>query len=233
MRRARGTTGSRGLTLVEVIVAAVIASMIAAAAAASLSRFFSTRGRVEAHARASARAASAAERIALDAENLARDADLLITRFAIVDGLLPGGAAGDLQRDELLLVSRSMSRVRPELGIAEGPDQEVQFRVADGSLWRRADPGLDEYMDAGGVVAPVADGVEQLSIEATAGELGGDEWLDVWDSDYDGIPHAIRIRVTAVSDDGSTRATVRRVVAIDRVPLEGDSTTLILDGGAP
>ena len=38
-----------------------------------------------------------------------------------------------------------------------------------------------------------------------------------------GLPHAVRVEVVGISEDGKRTATVRRVVAIDRVPIEPES----------
>jgi hypothetical protein len=104
-----------------------------------------------------------------------------------------------------------MARVRARTA---GPDDTLV-------LWRRIDPQPDEYPDAGGVATPVAQGLASLSFQA----FNGEEWLDRWDSDRDGIPHAVRtvLRVPAFAADGSrlpsADATARRVVAMDRPPL--------------
>ena len=53
------------------------------------------------------------------------------------------------------------------------------------------------------------------SVEAS----DGSEWFGAWNSDSDGLPHLVRVTVTARSDDGTGVATFRRVVAVDRVPI--------------
>jgi hypothetical protein len=47
----------------------------------------------------------------------------------------------------------------------------------------------------------------------------GTTWFDDWDTDSDGYPHAVRVTVTARSDDGSVTRVSRRTIAVDRVPL--------------
>ena len=90
------------------------------------------------------------------------------------------------------------------------------------------DPQPDEAYDGGGVVFPVASGIESVSIEASDGR----SWYGDWDSDRDGLPHAVRVRVVAAHrggggfggllgvDDGgrAVRGVAVRVAAIDRVP---------------
>jgi len=41
----------------------------------------------------------------------------------------------------------------------------------------------------------------------------------VWDSDTDGYPHALRVTLVALADDGKTTAVARRVISLDRTPL--------------
>jgi len=77
------------------------------------------------------------------------------------------------------------------------------------------------------VVFPVAGGIESVSIEA----FDGRSWFAEWDSDRDGLPHAVRVRVVAAHADGggfgglpgvdgagrAVRGVAVRVAAIDRV----------------
>ena len=117
---------------------------------------------------------------------------------------------------------------------SEGAEYEVAYRLAGpteagpigrsgsvtdsqtGVVWRRLDPVPDAAWDAGGVVFPVVDGVTSLSIEA----FDGSAWFSEWDSDRDGLPHAVRIVVeaSAAGRRGEVSATARRVVALDRTP---------------
>jgi prepilin-type N-terminal cleavage/methylation domain-containing protein len=155
-----------------------------------------------------------------------------------------------VRADELLLFTQTpvaaRSSNRGELGErSEGGEFEVQYRLAtrssgvggreysdrgrvfaedatdgeSGVLWRRVDPQPDETPEGGGVVVPVMEAVTEFSVEA----LDVDRWVDEWDSDEQGYPHALRItvRVTEPRTFGSPRreAYARRTVAIDRVPL--------------
>lgn len=205
-----------GFTLVELIVAAVIGVLVAGGVTASLSGMLRARGVAESRREAFARADAAASHLALDLQNVVRHFDLTHARVAIVSG----GALG-AEQDEVLLLCKSSRPVRGDELNPEGDDFEVQYRVApvQGAaglwLWRRADPALDPYLDAGGVAAALVRGVASLSIQAS----NGVDWFDDWDSDTDGMPHAVRLVVTATSDDGRVTATARRLVAIDRVPI--------------
>lgn len=204
-------------TLVELVVGIVIASLLAAAAATAISQLVRARTAAVAHRQAFSRASDAAARIALDVAGVTRDLNLANSKVQITTFGPPNAA-----RDELLLLVRSSRPVRglSEItGAAEGSDQEVQYRIKDDAgkptLWRRADVALDGIVDGGGIASPIIAGVSTLSLEA----FDGSAWKETWDSDSDGLPYAVRVVVTAASDDVSIMATARRVVAIDRVPL--------------
>lgn len=218
----RACRPSRGFTVVELIVAAIVGALVAGATVTSVSRLLQVR-RVSGDRQAAfARADAAASQIALDLEAVSRDATLTYSKVSII----PGGGS-DRHTDELLLLTTSLRPARGEDGSPEGQEYEVQFRLVPGdgntpgSIWRRVDPGLDNYLDAGGVAAVVAPGAVSLSFEA----YDGSGWFTDWNSDSDGMPHAVRVVVVGASDDGKTLATVRRVIAIDRVPLPPPSTT--------
>ncbi|MEY3231120.1 MAG: hypothetical protein RL689_1209 [Planctomycetota bacterium] len=218
MRPARPhpATASRGFTLVELVVATVIAVIIAGATAVSMSQMVKARVASSSHQQAYARAEAVASRMALDLANAVRDADLAQCRVQIISG---GDGPG--QRDQLLVLMRSLRNLRPQT--VEGDEYEAQYRIDPSPdpespgdwFWRRADQAHDEYQDGGGIASPIAPGAVSLDIVAT----NGTDWLEAWDSDSDGLPHAVRFTVVADSDDRKTRATVRRVVAIDRVPI--------------
>jgi len=208
-------THRRAFTLVELIVAAVVGAMVASAVAVSAGQLWRTNLAASQRQQASARAEAAASRISLDLLSTARDADLLGARVSILDG-----GTGPSARDELLILTKSMRPVRDDAGEAEGDLQEAQYRVVGtaggaGSLWGRRDPAMDEIVDGGGIAESLVEGIVSISITAYDGEA----WFEEWDSDRDGMPHAVRISVEAAGDDGKTRATSRRLVAIDRVPI--------------
>ena len=230
---ARPTLRSRpAFTLVELIVAAVVGAMVAGAVAVSAGQLWRTNLAASQRQQASARAEAAASRISLDLLSAARDSDLLSARVSILDG-----GTGPSARDELLILTKSMRPVRDEAGEAEGDLQEAQYRVVGtaggaGSLWGRRDPAMDEIVDGGGIAESLVEGIVSVSITAYDGEA----WFEEWDSDRDGMPHAVRISVEAAGDDGKTRATSRRVIAIDRVPIpivEEEEETETEPGGVP
>ena len=198
----------RGFTLVEVILAALITALVAGATAVSLGQMARARDTSAAHEEAFARAAAAADRVALDVLGAARDEDLRFCRVAVTDGAASGAA------DSILLLTRSLRSVRGLTESPEGADFEVQYRVRGETLWRRVDPALDDYPDAGGVAAPVAEGITGLSIEASDRV----NWVAAWDSDSAGLPYGVRIVVTARDAGGRATAVVRKVVPLDRVP---------------
>lgn len=209
---------TRGFTLVELVVASVIAVIIAGATATAMSQMIKARGASTSHQQAFARADGVATRISIDLSNAIRHANLAYCRVSIISSGAPNAP-----RDELLVLMRSLRSLRGES--AEGDEYEAQYRIApaaaaDGTVsdtfWRRVDQAHDQVLDGGGIATPVAPGAVSLSFMATDGQ----DWFEDWDSDTDGLPHAVRVVVVARSDDGKTTATARRVVAIDRVPVE-------------
>ncbi len=215
-----------GFTLVEIIVVTLIIAMISGATTLVISRSLSVKRtsavRHEAHARANAALAM----IVRDLQNIAREND---PARALLRVSSSGARDAFSARDEILLFVRSNSVVRPASPQPEGPYREVQYRVQDDlepddlrlpiSLWRREDPFPDDYVDAGGVAAPVVSGVVGLRFEAA--DRDG-TWLRAWDSDQDGYPYAIRVIVTAASMDNNDQpftAVARAVIPIDRTPL--------------
>jgi len=231
---------SPGFTLAELLVGVVVLSLVTGATTAAVSRLARARSGAIAQQQAQSRAHQAAAMIANDISRLVRDHELIHARVFVADERSSGHDV-----DELLLVVRSLTPVRGLFGIAEGADYEIQYRVDESGLqggsdrdvlWRRADPALDAYQDAGGVAAPVLEGIVGLSIEAHPGE--DEDWEPEWDSDLDGYPYGIRIVVTATDDGGEREAVARRTVAIDRVPLpplsaevETATTTTTTTGG--
>ena len=214
--RLHAPVRTRGFTLVELVVATAIGVAIAGATAVSMSQMVKARTASASHQQAFARAEAVAARMAIDIANAVRDADLAQCRVLVVSG---GDGPG--QRDELLVLMRSLRNLRPQ--VAEGDEYEAQYRIGPSPdaespgdwFWRRVDQAHDEYQDGGGIASPLAPGAVSLDVIASDG-VG---WFEAWDSDSSGLPHAIRVTVVADSDDRKTRATVRRVVAIDRVPI--------------
>lgn len=213
-------SGRRGFTLAELLVASIIGAFVIGATYAALSQVIRGRDGATGRQQAFSRAALAAELMARDVEMALRDADL---RFAKVQ-VTRGGSTAE-PRDELLVFTAQPRPVRPWSGTPEGVERESHYRVlpsglgATGgpatALWRRVDPVPDQTPDGGGIAAPLVDGVVALSVVAADSE----QWYDQWDSDSDGLPHAVRITVWATDDPGRYRAVARRTVAIDRVPV--------------
>lgn len=227
--RARTT---RAFTIIELLVGLMVAALVLGGASFTLARMISARKASASRQIAFSRADAAASRIALDVGAAARSADLTFAKLAVVDSGNPV-----TPRDELLMLFTTHRPLRGIDGVPEGQLFESQYRVGaapDGSsaLWRRTDTGFDIAVDGGGVATPEFRGVRTLSVQA----YDGTAWFEAWDSDNDGMPHAVRITVTASDNEGLVTATARRVVSIDRVPVppeaeEEDASTDTSGGG--
>ncbi len=218
MNSARTSARDRrgGFTLVELVVATVMIAILVTSTYVAVSSTVRARSSGEARVQAMSRASAAAEVIARDLRSTLRAADLVESKVLITRA----GAAGRGQ-DGLLIFTHAGEPVRAFSAQAEGAEVEAQYRLEAGAragqlaLWGRRQAVPDEYPDAGGVARVMVDGVTALTFDAYDGEA----WRDAWDSDSDGLPHAVRVVVTATSDDGTQTASARRVVAMDRVPL--------------
>lgn len=214
---APGMSGgrARAFSLVEVMVTIVIAALIAGATTTVVSQMIDSRDASRSLEASTSRAMNAADAIAGEVPAIVRSQDLLYTRCQVINA-----GIGQSDRDELLLLVRRRQPLREMPESPEGGDFEVGFKLLDDpeggtSLWRRVDPALDPYQDAGGIASRVAPRVAFLRIEA----YDGQEWFDAWDSDSDGYPHALRVTIGATDDQGRRLSIARRVVAIDRVPI--------------
>lgn len=206
-------------TVVELLVGLVIGALVLGAASMSISRMVSARTASVARQMAFSRAQAAAGRIALDLQAAARSSDLTFAKVAVTDG-----GPQPQSRDELLLLMTSHRPLRGIDGLPEGQLFESQYRVApapDGmsTLWRRVDTGFDLAVDGGGIATPAFRGVVSLSVQA----YDNAAWFEEWDSDSDGLPHAIRVTVIATDDSSRVLATARRLIALDRVPVPPDT----------
>ncbi len=212
----------RGFTLLELLVAGLITAFVTSAVGLSLRQLVGTKGatkeRLEAHLRADA-ALSAMRR---DLASALRREDLFYTRLLITDGAAPS-PLGYLERDEILVFNNCLRPTRHVDFIGEGTEFETQYRIEEDDLgpvlWRRRDPMPDEYLYAGGIAAPLVEGIVEVSVEA----YDGDRWYPDWDSDFDGLPLALRVTVMASGHRpgadvfDSPLAALRTVIPIDRV----------------
>ncbi len=226
-------SGRRGFTLIELLVGVLITAGVCGATTIAISQALKAKTNSESRRQAFSRSTTAVERMAGDIANALRDGDLYACRVRVTDG-----GVGETAQDQLLLFTKSLQPTRPLGSQPEGDHYEVQYRLqpdsriaasgaaprpaargaavpAQNVLWRRVDPVPDEVPDGGGVAFPLVERVAGLSVEA----FDGKAWFPSWDSDRDGLPHAIRVTCWATSEDGLKRAAARRTVALDRVPV--------------
>lgn len=219
----RGHAARRGFTLIELVVATVIAGILAGAATMSIRRLADGRDRSAERQAAVESVYSITRYIARDMANIVRDTSLVDTIVRIND---TAGSTAD-QHDEVLLFCRSLRPVRPEtnedVSYRESDIHEVHYRLKPdpaltGVLWRRADPIVDENYQGGGVAVPLGVHIASLDFEA----YNGTAWVSTWDSDIDGLPHALRVTCRGVIPSTGAQVVSRMSVAIDRIPLPFD-----------
>ena len=214
----------RGFTIIELVVAIMITAIISGAVASSLSQLGKARDISRIRMTASRRASDALENIRRDVQSTVRSDDLFDTRLR----LSPEVARtpnGEVDRDQMLLFATRLRPIRSIEYSGEGNEYETQYRIEedrDGpALWRRRDAVPDEFEDAGGIAEPIGDGVVALRFEA----FDGESWVQVWDSDVDGLPISIRATVTASGArpgedaflDARSLSVMRTEIPIDRV----------------
>lgn len=217
----------RGFTIVELMLAGVIAAMVLGALTISMSQIIQSKNisheRLDAHVRADL----ALRNLRRDLISTLRRDDLFFTRLLIKDDAL-NTPVGELDRDQLLVFNHRLRASREIDYNGEGVEYETAYRIDNDEwgpvLWQRRDALPDQYPNAGGVVSPIAEGVVSLSLEA----WDGDQWLEDWDSDFDGLPQAIRVTIQAsghlagTSEFDAPIATLRTIVPLDRTPIPDD-----------
>jgi hypothetical protein len=207
---------------VELLVAGVMTAFVLGAVSTCLSQLSdartSSRMNLEAHLRADAALSALRGNIV----SVLRDPDLFYTRLLLFDGSART-PLGHVDRDEILVFNTRLRPIRDLDFMGDGAEFETQFRIEDDALgpalWRRRDAVPDEYPRGGGTVTPLVAGVVSLAVEAYDGDL----WYQEWDSDYDGLPLAVRVTIIASGHRAGQNvfdaplATLRTVVPIDRV----------------
>ncbi len=225
MRNRRRPTRRTGFTLIELLVAGVISALVLGSVAFSLSNLTSSRIAGKRRMLAYLRADAALETMRRDITSIMRKSDLFYTLLVIENDDIATDW-GILDRDMILVFSTKLRPIHEIDYAGEGMEFETQYRVIEDQLgpvlWQRSDPVPEEFYEGGGVATPVVEGVVSIHFEAYDGE----DWWPEWDSDIDGLPHAILITVIASGhrqgEDAFAanmpKATLRTIIPIDRVP---------------
>ncbi|MEM7228103.1 MAG: prepilin-type N-terminal cleavage/methylation domain-containing protein [Planctomycetota bacterium] len=235
MRPQRQRRNLRSFTLVEVVIAAVIAAFLMGTITLSMSNLGRVKNSSKHRFAALMRADTALNALRRDAATATRANDLFYSRVLITSNVYRAQSGEEYRRDELLIFNTSLMNIRAIDYSGEGLEYETQFRIEEDDLgpvlWQRRDALPDTYPDGGGMVTPIVDGIVGLQIEA----FDGFEWTDEWDSDYDGIPMALRFTIWASgARDGESAyerepAVLRTIASIDRVEPPFDHTRLALE----
>jgi hypothetical protein len=217
--------------LVELLLAGVITAFVLGAVSLCLRQLSDAKGSSRLQLAAYLRADSALSMLRSDLATVLRDRDLFWTRVLLTDTAVQT-PLGLVDRDEVVVFN---SRLRPvhDLDFAgDGIEFETQYRIEEDALgpvlWKRRDAVPDEYPLGGGVANPVVGGIVGLSMEAYDGDL----WYQEWDSDWDGLPLAVRVTVIASGHSAdqdpfdAPLVTLRTVIPIDRVPPPIDESAL-------
>ncbi len=219
--------GHRGFTLVELLVAGLITTFIVGTISVSLGQVSNAKSSSRKQLESYLRADAALSAIRRDIATTLRRADLFWTRLMLIDGTV-SSPLGHLDSDEILVFDMRLRPTRTVDYIGEGMEYETQYRIEEDDLgpvlWRRRDSVPDEYLLGGGMAVPLVAGIVSLKMEVYDGYL----WYEDWDSDFDGLPVAVRVTVIASGHrDGedpfeAPLATLRTVIALDRIPVPGD-----------
>lgn len=217
----------RGFTIVELLIAGVIAAMVFSVLAVSMTQVVQAKNISKERLDAYMRANVALKNLRRDMISTLRRDDLFYTRLVLED-FTKDTPQGELNQDEVLLFNHRLRASREIDYNGEGVEYETAYRIDEDEwgpvLWQRRDAMPDQYPTAGGIASPIAEGVVGLGIEA----WDGDQWQENWDSDYDGIPHALRITVTASGHlpgeppFNAPLAHLRTIVPLERTPPPDD-----------
>ena len=222
MSRRRPRLAERGFTLIELLIAGVITAFVLGSISMSLAQLGRAKNTSKLRLDAFLRADAALEAVRKEVVSVIRSDDLFFTHLLLINDTI---RAQDevFDRDEILVFNTRLKALRNIEFSGEGFEYETQFRVAEDDygpvLWVRNDAMPDEYPLGGGMAKPVVEGIVSISIEA----YDGDQWLEQWDSDIDGLPMAIRVTITSTGHRGvddiytAPRAVLRTIVPIDRV----------------
>ncbi|MHC4754742.1 MAG: type II secretion system protein GspJ [Planctomycetota bacterium] len=196
--RLNNVSGSRGFTLLEVLVASVIGTFIAIIAVGSLRAVSSASDMIDSNIEDVTEVRYAAKRISTDLMNFYRDRLWSRTLFV-----------GDLIETEDNVSSRltfyTIGRSKARGGEPEGDVYEVEYflqrRQEDDRsvLMRRLWPNPSIDYVPGGILMPIAEDIE--SFEVTY--YDGQEWLHVWPQEMETLPDLVEVRLILMRSEKS------------------------------
>jgi len=190
------TAGSKGFTLVEVLVASTIGAFIALVAVGALKAVSTSAELVDRSMNASAEVRFASQMLLRDLENLYRAKD--VNNMKLVGSTISSGEGGQSSDVTFYTVGRSQAR----RGQPEGDVYEVEYslvRKDDKSvLTRRLWPNPDKEAKPGGVMTVIAEDIDVFQVRY----FDGEDWQVEWPEDIGDVPKLVEVDIAYAPRNG-------------------------------
>jgi general secretion pathway protein J len=220
------TVHSRGFTLAEVLIASTISVFIAFVAVGALKTVTDSSQVVTLATETSAEVRFAARMIACDLANLYRDLDPRNMR-------LVGMSPESMQGGPGSLTFYAAGRIKARVDQPEGDVYEVEYFLGkaediDGRtdmdrliLFRRLWPNPDKERTPGGVVTPVAEGLDAFHMRF----FDGQQWASEWPEEMQSLPQVIEITLVAMPRERAEPVVEILSVSFPRLPQTAAAAT--------
>jgi len=189
-----------GFTLAEVLVASTISAFITLVAVGALKAVSDGAQVVDRTSETSAELRFAARMLARDLTNLYRDPDRRNMR------LVGASQAADSTGEPVFLRFYAVGRTKARAGQQEGdvyeveyllrPDTEMDLNEEAGSstLFRRLWPNPDREKEPGGILTPIAQGIDAFLLRF----FDGKQWTSDWPEQMQSIPALIEVTLATL-----------------------------------
>jgi general secretion pathway protein J len=219
-----------GFTLAEVLVASTISAFITLVAVGALKAVSDSAQVVDRTSETSAELRFAARMLARDLANLYRDQD---PRNMHLVGA--SQTADDSERPAFLRFY-AVGRTKARAGQPEGDVYEVEYvlrpdtdldltdEVDSSTLYRRLWPNPDREREPGGVLAPIAEGIDVFLLRF----FDGEQWTSDWPEQMRSIPALIEVTLATLPRGRGAPAVETFTVSFARLAEGSDDSS-----GAP